>query len=94
MMGVTRPPRCVPPLCFWRIVEVKCWCHCKQSRPPARHAVIKPYMKSDFKNHLLVDFSRVSALMQPRGFIFGTGFSGEVLFKFDLPGVLIEMGFC
>ena len=31
--------------------------------------------------------------MQPRGSIFRYEFLGEVLFKSDLPGVVIEMGF-
>ena len=35
----------------------------------------------------------VLALMQPLGSIFHSGFLGEVLFKFDLPGVLIKIGF-
>ena len=35
----------------------------------------------------------VSALLQPWGSIFQNGVLGEVLFEFNIPGVLIEMGF-
>ena len=31
--------------------------------------------------------------MQPQGYIFQNWFWGEVLFKFDLHGVVFEMGF-
>ena len=35
----------------------------------------------------------VSAPMQPQGSIFQNWFLGEVLFKFDLHGVVFKMGF-
>ena len=49
--------------------------------------VAMPYKTHPFKWGIIL------AWMQPRGFIFYSGFYGEVLFKFNLPGVLIEMGF-
>ena len=36
--------------------------------------------------------STVSAQLERRGSIFQSGFLVEVLFKFNIPGVLIEMG--